>query len=220
MAPMTQAAEMSAPVLRRWTSSSSVPGSRRPSAARSSACPPIMPPAPAAAKTRWGRARLPVESRLEPRAAGTGPCPHPPARMPQDWSPASTRARASARYATTAPSGVEVFDPDITRLIGEDLLHLRLGGGEALARLTQPLDPLLEQLERGVEIEVLALEPTHDLLEPLELLGEVEGVAGARHQASVTRASTVPSVTRRRNGSAGVNCATRFNTRPCSSRAS
>src|SRR5438105_13659699 len=117
-------------------------------------------------------------------AAGTGACHHSPARTPQDWSTASTRARASARYATTAPSGVEVFNPDIARLIGEDLLHLRLGGGEALARLTQPLDPLLEQLERGVEIEVLALEPTHDLLEPLELLGEVEGVAGARHQAS------------------------------------
>src|SRR5213080_5035257 len=119
-------------------------------------------------------------------AAGTGACHHSPARTPQDWSTASTRARASARYATTAPSGVEVFNPDIARLIGEDLLHLRLGGGEALARLTQPLDPLLE----------------------------VERVAGARHQASVTRASTVPSVTRRRNGSAGVNCATRFNTRP------
>src|SRR6266705_1779616 len=131
-------------------------------------------------------------------AAGTGACHHSPARTPQDSSTASTRARASARYATTAPSGVEVFDPDIARLIGEDLLHLRLGGGEALARLAQPLDPFLE---------------------PLELLREVEGVAGARHQASVTRAPTVPSVTRRRNGNAGVNCATRFNTRPCSSRA-
>src|SRR6266516_2173462 len=149
-------------------------------------------------------------------AAGTGACHHSPARTPQDSSTASTRARASARYATTAPSGVEVFDPDIARLIGEDLLDLRLGGGEALARLAQPLHPFLEQLECGVEIEVLALEPAH---EPLELLREVEGVAGARHQASVTRAPTVPSVTRRRNGNAGVNCATRFNTRPCSSRA-
>src|SRR6266571_8706545 len=74
-------------------------------------------------------------------AAGTGACHHSPARTPQDSSTASTRARASARYATTAPSGVEVFDPDIARLIGEDLLDLRLGGGEALARLAQPLHP-------------------------------------------------------------------------------
>src|ERR1043166_4796569 len=107
-------------------------------------------------------------------AAGTGAGHHSPARTPQDSSTASTRARASARYATTPPSGVEVFDPDIARLIGEDLLHLRLGGGEALARLAQPLDPLFEQLECGVEIDVLALEPAHDLLEPLELLREVE----------------------------------------------
>src|ERR1043166_8101726 len=86
-------------------------------------------------------------------AAGTGAGHHSPARTPQDSSTASTRARASARYATTPPSGVEVFDPDIARLIGEDLLHLRLGGGEALARLAQPLDPLFEQLECGVRSE-------------------------------------------------------------------
>src|SRR5256885_16449456 len=101
-------------------------------------------------------------------AAGTGACHHSAARTPQDSSTASTRVRASARYATTAPSGVEVFDPDIARLIGEDLLHLRLGGGEALARLTQPLDPLLGQLERGLESEVLAPAPTHELPEPFQ----------------------------------------------------
>src|SRR4029077_2324599 len=89
-----------------------------------------------------------------------------------------------------------------------------------VARLAQTLDPLLEQLEGGVEVELLSLEPTYDFFEPLELLGEVEGLAGTRHQESVTRAPTVPSVTRRRNGNAGVNCATRFSTRPCSSRAS
>src|ERR1051326_2508576 len=152
-------------------------------------------------------------------AAGTGAGHHSPARTPQDSSTASTRARASARYATTPPSGVEVFDPDITRLIGEDLLHLPLGGGAALAPRAPPPAPRFEQLEGGVEIVSLALEPAHDLLEPLELLREVERVASARHQVSVTRAPTLPSVTRRRNGSAGVNCATRFNTRPCSSRA-
>src|SRR5438046_2218734 len=183
MAPMTQAAEMSAPVLRRCTASSS------------------------------------VESRLYRIAAGTGAGHHSLARTPQDSSTASTRARASARYATSASSGVEVFNPDIARLIGEDLLHLCLGGGEVLARLPQTLDPLLEQLEGGVQVQLLTLQPAHDLLQALELLGAVQGVAGARHQDSVTRAPTVPSVTRRRNGSAGVNCATRFNTRPCSSRA-
>src|SRR2546430_4502457 len=115
-------------------------------------------------------------------------------------------------YATSAASGVEVFDPDIARLIGEDLLDLCLGGGEALARLPQALDPLLEQLEGGIEVELLALEPAHDFLEPLELLAKVEGLAGARHQDSVTRAATVPSVTRSRNGSAGVDCPARLST--------
>src|SRR5919108_2685817 len=153
-------------------------------------------------------------------AAGTGAGHHSSARTPQASRTASTRARASVRYATTAPSGVEVFDPDIPRLIGQHLLHLRLGGREALACLAQPLHALLEQLQRGVEVELLALEPAYDLFQPLELLGEVQGVAGACHQASVTRAPTVPSVTRRRNGKAGVNCATRLSTRPCSSRAS
>src|ERR671923_1644586 len=107
-------------------------------------------------------------------AAGTGAGHHSSARTPQASSTASTRARASARYATTAPSGVEVFDPDIPRLIGQDLLHLRLGGREALARLAQPLHTLLEQLERGVEVQLLALEPAHNLFQPLELLGEVQ----------------------------------------------
>src|SRR5437879_6383347 len=152
-------------------------------------------------------------------AAGTGAGHHSPARTPQDSNTASTRARACVRYASTARSIVEVFDPDIARLIGEDLFDLCLGGGEALARLAQTLDPLLEQLQGGVEVELLSLEPAHDFLEPLELLGEIEGLAGARHQESVTRAPTVPSVTRRRNGNAGVDCATRFSTRPCSSRA-
>src|SRR5437763_16262680 len=97
-------------------------------------------------------------------------------------------------YATSTASGVEVFNPDIARLIGEDLLHLCLGGGEALARLPQTLDPLLEQLEGGVQVQLLTLQPAHDLLQPLQLLGEAEGVAGARHQASVPRAPPVPSV--------------------------
>src|ERR1041385_1407127 len=102
-------------------------------------------------------------------AAGTGAGHHSPARTPQASSTASTRARAPARNATTPPSGVESCAPAMPRLIGGDLLPLRLGGGEALARLPQPLDPLFEQLECGVEIDVLALEPAHDLLEPLAL---------------------------------------------------
>jgi len=69
-------------------------------------------------------------------------------------------------------------------------------------------------------LTTLALGPETGRGIALELLGEVEGLAGARHQELVTRAPTVPSVTRRRNGNAGVNCATRFSTRPCSSRAS
>src|SRR2546421_1079686 len=153
-------------------------------------------------------------------AAGRGGGHQSPARTPQTSRTASTRARASVRYASSGRSAVEVFNPEIARLIGEHLLDLRLGGGESLARLPQALDPLLEQLQGRVEVELLSLEPAHDFLEPLELLGEVERLAGPHHHESVTRAATVPSVARRRNGSAGVNCAIRFSTRPCSSRAS
>src|SRR6201997_3759131 len=153
-------------------------------------------------------------------AAATGAGHHCAARTPHASSTASTRARARARYASSARSVVEVFDPNIARLVGEDLFDLCLGGGETLTRLPQALHALLEQLEGLVESELLPPEPAHDFLQPLELLGEVEGLAGARHQESVTRAPMVPSVTRRRNGKAGVNCATRFSTRPCSSRAS
>src|SRR5205807_7133632 len=95
-------------------------------------------------------------------AAGTGAGHHSPARTPQDSNTASTRARACVRYASTARSVVEVFDPDIARLIGEDLFDLCLGGGEAVARLVQTLDALLEQLEFGVEVALLSLELAYD----------------------------------------------------------
>src|SRR5204862_4214733 len=115
---------------------------------------------------------------------------------------------------------VEILDLEIAGLVREHLLHLRLGGGESLARLAQPLDALFEQLQRLVEIELLRFPPAHALFEAVELLCEAQRLAGTGHHASPARAATSPSVTRSRKRSPDGNCATRFSTRPCSSRAS
>src|SRR5207244_13241287 len=129
-------------------------------------------------------------------------------------STASTRARASARYASRARLAVEVFNLEVTGLIREDLLHLRFGGREPVARLAQPLDPFLEQLQGVVEIELLALEAAHDLLEPLELPGEARVVGGGGwHHDFPTRAATSRSVTRSRTVRPAVGWAARLT--PC-----
>src|SRR5688572_23340716 len=101
--------------------------------------------------------------------------------VPQRSSTASTRARASARYIRSVrlvPSqsalAVEVIHPQVARMVGEHLFDLRLRDSESLARLAQPLDALLEELEGLVELQVLGLEPSDDLLEPLELPGEAQ----------------------------------------------
>src|SRR5689334_2709875 len=98
-------------------------------------------------------------------------------------------------------------------MVGEHLFHLRLRGGEPVARVSQPLHALLEQLQRVIEVEILRLEPANDLLEPLELAGEGQRLGRARHYDSVpsrtARAATSPSVTRRRKASPAGNWATR-----------
>src|SRR6266480_6727571 len=63
-------------------------------------------------------------------------------------------------------------------LVGQHLLHLRLGGGQPRACLAEPLDALFEQLQRLVQVELLPFEPPHDLLEAVELLCEAQGLAG------------------------------------------
>src|SRR5207244_13041243 len=110
--------------------------------------PPAPPTASAAAKTSVGRSRFPVERRLYRMAAGRGAGHQSPARAPHASRATSTRARASARYASRPRLGVEVLDLEIARPIGEHLLDLRLGGGQPLAGFPQPLHALLEQLER------------------------------------------------------------------------
>src|SRR5213593_2049376 len=105
-------------------------------------------------------------------------------------------------------------------VIGEYVLDLGLGGREPLACLAQPLDTFLKQLQRFVEIEVLGLEPPHDLLQALELAGEARLLGGGAHEpAPPTRAPTSPSTTRSRNPSPGVSWATRLSTCPSESRA-
>src|SRR2546430_17664909 len=99
-------------------------------------------------------------------AAGTGAGHHSPARTPHDSKTASTRAPPSARYASSAGSAVEVFDPDIAPLIGEDLLDLCLGGGEAPAPPPPALAPLPPPLYGGTETEPLALLHPHPFLTP------------------------------------------------------
>jgi len=42
-------------------------------------------------------------------------------------------------------------------MIGDDLLHLGLGRGQAIAGLPQALDPFLEQLQRGRALTNLRL---------------------------------------------------------------
>ena len=101
-------------------------------------------------------------------------------------------------------------------MVAQDLFDLGLGRAEPLARLAQPLHALLEQLQRLVEVEVLPLEPPHDLLQPLQLARKARL---ARHQDFATRAATSPSVTRSRKASPGENWATRFSTWPSGSRA-
>src|SRR5205823_2628305 len=125
----------------------------------------------------------------------------PSARAPHRSSTASTRARASERYSSSARLAVEVLDSKLAGVLAQNLLDLRLGHRETLARLAQPLHPFFEQLERLVEIQVFGLEPPHDLLEPLQLAREA-GLLGRHDSSPVGRAAPPagPSRRRRRGG--------------------
>ena len=90
----------------------------------------------------------------------------------------------------TTHSRIQIPHPQLPIRLLEHGLHLEIRRREPLARGTEPGDALLEQGERGVELDVVRLEPADDLLEPGEVLGD------GRHQGS-TRASTRPSATRR-----------------------
>ena len=57
-------------------------------------------------------------------------------------------------------------------MIRQYLSHAQLRRPEPLACGAQPLDTLLEQPQRFVEVELFALESLDDQLEPLEVLGK------------------------------------------------
>src|SRR5260370_9669889 len=108
-------------------------------------------------------------------------------------------------------------------LVRQHLLDLRLGSGQPRARLLEPLDALFEQLQGLVQVELLRLEPPHDLLEAAGLLCEALGLArrgGACHHDSPAPAPTSPSVTRTPHPTPPPNCPPRLTTPPPSSRPS
>src|SRR5882672_7897145 len=86
-------------------------------------------------------------------------------RSAQASRTASTRVRASARYAASPRLAAWAFTL-------ERFLDLALGLGELLARRAQPLDALLEELQRLIEVQVLGFELSDDRLEAFELLTE------------------------------------------------
>src|SRR5207245_207114 len=162
---------------------------RRPSAARSSTWPPIIPPAPAARNSSRAMARR----RSGGSARAAIPLARTRAASATMWNPARVAvATSNARCVVGRPrrrasssmqgrtggactpagggggggSAVEVLNP-------EDFLHRRLRLRETLPRIPQAHDAFLKQLQRLVQVQLLALEPAHDLLEPLDQPAEL-----------------------------------------------
>src|SRR5437867_2117770 len=89
---------------------------------------------------------------------------------------------------------------DLERTIGalDEPLHARFHLAQLLGRRAQAGDALLEQGERPLELDLLGLELSDNLLQSTELLLEAHFDSGGC--ASVTRAAIAPSRSTRSNG--------------------
>src|ERR671932_2117211 len=97
-------------------------------------------------------------------ASATGPSIVSRRREQKSASAASTAMRSAARLGSAA-AVAEVVELEGAIGLLPQLHHLRFGRRELSRRRAQPLDPLLEQAQRAIEGEVLALQLGDDLLE-------------------------------------------------------
>src|SRR6478672_716824 len=127
--------------------------------------------------------------------------------VPSRWRSAkraSASLMAAWARASSARGSLIVERLDIERSVGElgETLHARLGFGQRARRFSQAGDALLEQRERGRELQGLALELLDDRVEAGETLLDRHRALPSGRTATVV-ASTSPSRTRRVNGSPG-----------------
>src|SRR5688500_5179778 len=83
-------------------------------------------------------------------------------------SPASTATRSSAAVIA-GTLGAEI--PQLQHAVGplHELLHLAFRFGELVRCQAEELDTLFEELERGVQVEAVALQLGYDLFQALEI---------------------------------------------------
>src|SRR5690349_3475064 len=118
----------------------------------------VPPTARYAASTSAARTRFPGLRSAYAKAAPAVPPTSPSRRVAQASRRASTPSRASVRIASAAPLGIEVGQLELAARLLEDLLHPLFHGAELLARRAEALDPLFEEGDRLVEIDVLGFE--------------------------------------------------------------
>src|SRR3954466_15655339 len=130
------------------------------------------PPTPRYANmSRSGRIRFPGLFSAYPIASASAPSRD--RRWPEQMSSSrrSIAARSSAKGSSTS---LEIHLPQHETAVGllDQHLHLRLGLFELARRRAQQLDAFLEELERGIEPDLLAFERGHDLVQPAEIFLE------------------------------------------------
>src|SRR5215207_5401467 len=95
-------------------------------------------------------------------ASATADCMPPRKSQLKPSSARSTAARSSASRAASssgaAPSGTEIRKLELTVGVLHKNLHARLGARELGSGRSQPLDPFLEQLEGGLQLQPVALQ--------------------------------------------------------------
>src|SRR5688500_8573602 len=135
----------------------------------------------------------------------------------------SIRARSSAS-APPSRSGAEAGKPAPPVRLLHEPLHLRLGARQLGGRQPQLLHALLEEAQRVVERELVAVQPLDDLLQPLDARLEAHlGSSPARGAGSGVTVSavapTVPSRSCRVKLAPASKAATPSSARPSAARA-